>query len=240
MQRPCPRHLPDQCRAVPLLAHSNTHDCLRIFRESGVQQLKDGWSSIGTSAHRRFCPKTSWVHIRQILTDDGRVNIKSMLTIKTMGKLTTLGVYPKLRHRDPIASTSAVHPATSQPRTSFLKPWLYECNNACIFLTISLLAACSAGTAAYYLAWLHSGTAPGPWKLPQSLTMAGYRSSIFYEPLLMTLFRRANRFSLTVCRHYAARSQLWRVDKNLYNSAVGKSQVWGKNAISKVHQIALL
>ena len=160
------------------------------------------------------------------------------VNIKTMGILTS--VYSKFWHRDPIASTSAVHPATSQPRTSFLKPWLYECNNACIFLTISLLAACSARTAVYYLAWLHSGTAPGPWKLPQSLTMAGYRSSIFYEPLLMTLFRRANRFSLAVCRHYAARSQLWRVDKNLYNSAVGKSQVWGKNAISKVHQIALL
>ena len=154
--------------------------------------------------------------------------------------LSQVSIYLKLWHSDPIASTSAVHPATSQPRTSFLKPWLYECNNACIFLTISLLAACSARTAVYYLAWLHSGTAPGPWKLPQSLTMAGYRSSIFYEPLLMTLFRRANRFSLTVCRHYAARSQLWRVDKNLYNSAVGKSQVWGKNAISKVHQIALL
>ena len=114
-----------------------------------------------------------------------------------MGILTS--VYSKFWHRDPIASTSAVHPATSQPRTSFLKPWLYECNNACIFLTISLLAACSARTAVYYLASLHSGTAPGPWKLPQSLTMAGYRSSIFYEPLLMTLFRRANRFSLTVC-----------------------------------------
>ena len=121
------------------------------------------------------------------------------VNIKTMGILTS--VYSKFWHRDPIASTSAVHPATSQPRTSFLKPWLYECNNACIFLTISLLAACSARTAVYYLAWLHSGTAPGPWKLPQSLTMAGYRSSIFYEPLLMTLFRRANRFSLTVCRH---------------------------------------
>ena len=71
-----------------------------------------------------------------------------------------------------------------------------------------VLAACSARTAVYYLAWLHSGTVPGLGKLPPSLTMAGYRSSIFYEPLLMTLFRRANRFSLAVCRHYAARSQL--------------------------------
>ena len=167
--------------------------------------------------------------------------LKQCQLLKQRGNcLSQVSIYLKLWHSDPIASTSAVHPATSQPRTSFLKPWLYECNNACIFLTISLLAACSARTAVYYLAWLHSGTAPGPWKLPQSLTMAGYRSSIFYEPLLMTLFRRANRFSLTVCRHYAARSQLWRVDKNLYNSAVGKSQVWGKNAISKVHQIALL
>ena len=186
------------------------------------------------SRHLEYIPGEYW----QMM---GGWILKQCQLLKQRGNcLSQVSIYPKFWHRDPIASTSAVHPATSQPRTSFLKPWLYECNNACIFLTISLLAACSARTAAYYLAWLHSGTAPGPWKLPQSLTMAGYRSSIFYEPLLMTLFRRANRFSLTVCRHYAARSQLWRVDKNLYNSAVGKSQVWGKNAISKVHQIALL